>query len=265
MKKTTVTDICLAMNEIAPVQYAESWDNPGLLLGDTQAQVKKIMIALDLMPEVAKQAIDQKVDMIITHHPYYFNLPKTLVITDIKMYFMYELIKNNIAVYAAHTNLDAAQGGVNDVLAAKLGLDKVETVARPECPEQGLARIGFLTKPIALKTFAGKVKKALEADGVAYTDGGQDCYKVAVVGGSGADFREAVLEAGADTLVTGDVKYHVAQKALNLGLNLIDGGHQFTERPVLDQLEDVIKGWAKDSKREIEIVRAEEEVILQHI
>ena len=98
MKETTVTDICLAMNEIAPVQYAESWDNPGLLLGDTQGQVKKIMIALDLMPEVAKQAIDQKVDMIITHHPYYFNLPKTLVITDIKMYFMYELIKNNVAV-----------------------------------------------------------------------------------------------------------------------------------------------------------------------
>ncbi len=265
MKETTVTDICLAMNEIAPVQYAESWDNPGLLLGDTQGQVKKIMIALDLMPEVAKQAIDQKVDMIITHHPYYFNLPKTLVITDIKMYFMYELIKNNVAVYAAHTNLDAAKGGVNDVLAAKLGLDKVETIPRPECPEQGLARIGFLTKPIALKSFATKVKKALEADGVAYTDGGQDCYKVAVVGGGGVDFMEAAIEAGADTLVTGDVKYHVAQKALNLGLNIIDGGHQFTERPVLDQLEAVIKGWAEDSDRDIEIVRAEEEVILQHL
>jgi dinuclear metal center YbgI/SA1388 family protein len=181
------------------------------------------------------------------------------------MYFMYELIKNNVAVYAAHTNLDAAKGGVNDVLAAKLGLDKVETIPRPECPEQGLARIGFLTKPIALKSFATKVKKALEADGVAYTDGGQDCYKVAVVGGGGADFMEAAIEAGADTLVTGDVKYHVAQKALNLGLNIIDGGHQFTERPVLDQLEAVIKGWAEDSDRDIEIVRAEEEVILQHL
>jgi putative NIF3 family GTP cyclohydrolase 1 type 2 len=76
---------------------------------------------------------------------------------------------------------------------------------------------------------------------------------------------EAAIEAGADTLVTGDVKYHVAQKALNLGLNIIDGGHQFTERPVLDQLEAVIKGWAEDSDRDIEIVRAEEEVILQHL
>ncbi len=265
MKKTTVTDICLAMNEIAPVQYAESWDNPGLLLGDTQAPVKKIMVALDLMPEVAKQAIDKKVDMIITHHPYYFNLPKTLVITDIKMYFMYELIKHNIAVYAAHTNLDAAKGGVNDVLAAKLGLAKVETIDRPECPEQGLARIGFLTKPMELKAFATKVKKALNADGVAYTDGGQDCYKIAVVGGGGSDFMEAALKAGADTLVTGDVKYHVAQKALDLGLNLVDAGHQFSERPVLDQLESVLKGWAKDSGREVKILRAEEEIILQHV
>ena len=265
MKKTTVTDICLAMNEIAPVEYAESWDNPGLLLGDTQAPVKKIMIALDLMPEVAKQAIDQKVDMIITHHPYYFNLPKTLVITDIKMYFMYELIKNSVAVYAAHTNLDAAKGGVNDVLAAKLGLNKVETIARPECPEQGLARIGFLTKPTDLVAFAKKVKKALEADGVAYTDGGQECYKVAVVGGGGSDFMEAALQAGADTLVTGDVKYHVAQKALDMGLNIIDAGHQFSERPVLDQLETVLKGWVQESGREVEIVRAEEEVILQHV
>lgn len=265
MKKTTVTDICLAMNDIAPIQYAESWDNPGLLLGDTNAPVKKIMVALDLMPEVAKQAIDKKVDMIITHHPYYFSLPKTMVVTDIKMHFMYELIKHNIAVYAAHTNLDAAKGGVNDMLATKLGLSKVETIPRPECPEQGLARVGFLTKPMTLKNFASKVKKALDADGVAYTEGGEECYKVAVVGGSGADFMEAVLNAGADTLVTGDVKYHVAQNALNMGLNIVDAGHQFSERPVLDQLEAVLKGWVKDSGRDIKILRAEEEIILQHI
>lgn len=262
--KTTVADLCLAMNVIAPVKYAEEWDNPGLLLGDTNAPVKKIMLALDLMPEVAQQAIDAKVDMIITHHPLYFKLPKTLAITDIKMYFMYELIKHNIAVYAAHTNLDAAVGGVNDVLAEVLGLKEVKALAEAD-KEQAIPRIGMLSEPMEVVDFALQVKKALHASGVSYTDGGKPVYKVAVVGGGGFSYLEAALEAGADTLVTADVKFHGAQDALNMGMNLIDAGHQCTETPVLDKLEQVLTEWAATSKRNLEVLRAEEEQIITHI
>ena len=98
--ETTVSDICVFMNEYASLTYAEKWDNPGLLLGHVEAPVHKIMVALDLMPEVAEQAIEEEVDLIITHHPYYFHLPSSLAVTDTKMEVMYELIKHDIAVYA---------------------------------------------------------------------------------------------------------------------------------------------------------------------
>ena len=264
-KETTVTDICLFMNELAPVKYAESWDNPGLLLGHLAQHVHKIMVALDLSPEVAEQAIEQECDIIITHHPYYFSLPKTLAVTDTKMEVLYELIKHDIALYAAHTNLDAAKGGVNDVLAARLGLDEVTEIPRKDCPEQGLARIGVLDEPMALKEFAAKVRDDLGAEHLTYVGGDEPVYKVAVVGGSGADFMEDALAAGADTLVTGDLKYHVAQKALNLGLNVVDGTHQLTESPVVDKLEQVLQAWCEESGRHFAVIRAEEDRILQTV
>jgi len=263
--KTIVADICWTMNEIAPISLAESWDNAGLLVGKVDTPVKKIMLALDLSLEVAEQAIEAKVDMIITHHPMYFKLPKTLAVTDAKMECVYELIKHDIAVYASHTNLDAAVGGVNDVLAELLGLTQVVAIENPEHPEQGLGRIGVLAEPLTLEAFAKEVKAALGADGIAYVDAAKPVYKVAVVGGAGSDFIEAALEAGADTFVTGDLKYHVAQKALDQGINVIDAGHQFTEMPVVSKLEQVLKAWAEETKRTLEIVHAEEEQILRHL
>ena len=174
--ETTVTDICILMNELAPVHYAESWDNPGLLLGHLPAPVHKILVALDLMPEVAEQAIEEEVDLIITHHPFYFHLPKTLAVTDTKMEVLYELIKHDIAVYAAHTNLDAAKGGVNDVLAAKLGLEDVQEIPRKDCPEQGLARIGVLPQPMELADFVALVRDNLGAEHLTFAGGDEPVF-----------------------------------------------------------------------------------------
>jgi dinuclear metal center YbgI/SA1388 family protein len=263
--ETTISDICVFMNEYASLEYAEKWDNPGLLLGHVEAPVHKIMVALDLMPEVAEQAIEEGVDLILTHHPFYFKLPSSLAVTDTKMEVTYELIKHDIAVYAAHTNLDAAKGGVNDVLADRIGLQDVTEIPRKECPEQGLARIGVLEEPMPLKAFAKKVRDALGAKHLTYAGGDEPVYKVAVVGGSGSDFMEDALAAGADTLVTGDVKFHIAQKAVNLGLNIVDGTHQLTEMPVIDHLEEVLNAWAKETDRHFEVVRAHEDLLLQNI
>lgn len=264
-KETTIEDLCVFMDKVAPVRYAEEWDNPGLLLGYLSAHVHKIMVALDLMPEVAEQAIAEECDLIVTHHPFYFHLPKTLAVTDTKMDILYELVKHGIAVYAAHTNLDAAKGGVNDVLCDKLGLHDVEEIPRTSCPEQGLARIGVLDAPMKLKAFAKKVRDTLGATHLTYAGGEEPVYRVAVIGGSGADFMEDALARGADTIVTGDVKYHVAQKAVNLGLNVVDGTHQLTELPVVEHLETVLNQWEKEDGRHFTVVRAEEERILQTV
>ena len=172
---------------------------------------------------------------------------------------------HDIAVYAAHTNLDAARGGVNDVLADRLGLNDVTEIPRKDCPEQGLARIGVLGEPMEVKDFAAFVRDQLGAAHVTFAGGEEPVFKVAVVGGSGADFMDDAMAAGADTLVTGDVKYHVAQKALNMGLNLVDGTHQLTELPVIAHLEDVLTAWCQESGRHFEVIRAHEDLVLQSI
>lgn len=116
-----------------------------------------------------------------------------------------------------------------------------------------------------LKDFAAYVRDQLGAAHVTFAGGEEPVFKVAVVGGSGADFMDDAMAAGADTLVTGDVKYHVAQKALNMGLNLVDGTHQLTELPVIAHLEDVLTAWCQESGRHFEVIRAHEDLVLQSI
>lgn len=263
--KTTVKDVCDLMELIAPKDLAQSWDNVGLMLGSLDASVKKIMIALDLSASVAEQALSENVDMIIVHHPVFFRPITTLATTSEKAEYICTLIKNDIAVFSAHTNLDAAPGGVNDVLAEKLSLKEVEVLKCGDEDVSGLGRIGMLNEPLTAMAFAKKVKKILGADGLAFLDAGQPCYKIAVIGGAGSDFMHEAIFAGADTLVTGDVKYHTAQEALSLGLNVIDAGHQFSESPIVKRLWEVFTTWQEDENRKIEIVMAEEEVVLSHI
>lgn len=263
--KTTVKDVCVLMELLCPQSLAQEWDNVGLMVGSYDMPVKKIMTALDMSPQVAEQAVAAGADMIVTHHPLFFQPLKTLALTDAKLQFIYELIKHDIAVFSAHTNLDAAPGGVNDVLAERLSLHNVEVM--PCAPEDtsGIGRVGILVRPITLAKLAQKVKRDLKADGVAYVDAGKPVYKVAVIGGGGSEFMQGALAAGADTLVTGDVKYHGAKEALLLGLNIVDGGHQFTERPVADRLMEVLSQWSEEEERGLEIIRAEESVVLCHL
>ena len=263
--KTTVKDVMDLMELIAPKSLAQKWDNVGLMLGNPEKSVKKIMVALDLSSRVAEEALEEKVDMIVTHHPVFFKPVTSLAEDNAKAAYICALIKNDIAVFSAHTNLDAAPGGVNDVLAEKLKLDEVEVLKCGDEDAAGLGRIGILKEPVITKNFAQKVKRALGADGVTYADAGQPCYKIAVIGGAGSDFIHEAIYAGADTLVTGDVKYHVAQDALNLGLNIIDAGHQFSESLIVKRLWEVFTEWSDDDKRNLEVVMASEEVVLSHI
>ena len=233
----TVADILKYMESIAPPYMAEKWDNVGLLCGRREKQVTKILVALDPFASVIAEAIAEKADLIVTHHPLIFrdNLMAVNESTQTGENLL-TLMENGIAAINAHTNLDLAPGGVNDILAATLGLQNV-TILNPEGTSEtgepyGLLRSGTVESQ-PLNAFLAHVKQALGGQGLRYVDGGKPVSKVAVGGGSCADCMHEALAAGCDTFVTSDIKYNQFRTAYELGLNLIDAGHFHTENPTM--------------------------------
>ncbi len=255
-----VADIIKIMEEIAPPAMAEDWDNVGLMLGRRCKAVKKLLLALDITGEVVQQAIAQKADMIITHHPLIFRGLKRVTDNEWQQELLLTLAEKGIAVYSAHTNLDCVSSGVNDVLAKKLHLDSVDVLDS----DNGLGRIGIVPA-CSLQEFAAMVKKVLRADYVAVGDAGKQVHKVAVCGGAGSDLISLALLCGADTLVTGDIKYHEAQQAVFSGLNVIDAGHQPTELPVMDDLADRLSQRFAQRNMNVVVNVASETLLLKHI
>lgn len=355
----TCLDIMRAMENWAPARLAEAWDNIGLLVGSPDRPVRRVLVALDITPELVDMAAARSVDLIVAHHPIIFK-PVSELRTDTPIgSLLAALLQNHIAVFAAHTNLDAAVGGVNDILAAKLGLDnirllvegrdklfklvvyvpethaaqvwqaitragaghignyshctfrttgtgtflpltgtnpfigeigQVEQVAEARLetvlPESlrsgvlkamlaahpyeevaydlyelaiggetfGLGRVGDLGAAVPLSRFVQQVKTALNLEYIRVA-GPRDrtIRTVAVCGGSGAEFASAALAAGADVLVTGDVKYHEAQSAADKGLVILDAGHFATEQPVVAAVADFLNQTARREGWTVEI------------
>ena len=241
---TTVADILAYIETIAPSYMKMSWDNCGLLCGRKEREVRKILVALDPFRNVIAEAIGEKADQIVTHHPLIFRDAPMAVNEDSETgRCLLTLIENGIAAINAHTNLDLAPGGVNDVLAATLGLENIQIIT-PEGTDAegrpyGLLRMGEV-KEQPLTDFLATVKGNLHCDGLRYVSGNGTVRKVAVGGGSCADGMHEALAAGCDTLVTSDAKYNQFRTAFELGLNLIDAGHFHTENPVVAVLAEKI-------------------------
>ncbi len=336
-------DIIKALFELAPPYFADKWDNSGLQLGSYNKNVNNILLALDISPEVVKNAIENNIDMIITHHPLIFDDIKKICRDDKKAKMLYNLIKEDIVVFSAHTNLDMCKGGVSDVLGDILGLknQKVLSVSYTEklfklvvfvpkshsnkvreaityqgaghignyscctfnvegfgtfMPHQGSnpyigetdrlenveevrietivtsknlddvliamhnahpyeevaydvyllandnikyghGRIGEIDKELSLVDYAEIVKTRLKCDSLrVYGNINKKVNKIAFCGGSGADFITDAYKMKADVFITGDIRYHEAQLASELGICLIDAGHYHTEKPILDSL-----------------------------
>ena len=233
----SVAIIAKIMSEMVPARLAEDWDNVGLQVGHNEKEVRIILCALDFSAEVLEQAVQLHADIIVTHHPAIFRGVKQLTDLDWRTALLLEAARHDIAVYSAHTNLDSVAGGVNDVLANLLELNNVEGFSE-EDTLQGIGRIGALKEATDLDAFAEKVKRVLKLQHVTVVPAGRKVHKVAVCGGSGMDFLDYAVQAGADTYVTGDVKYHDAQDAQGKHINLIDATHQATELPVINELAD---------------------------
>lgn len=345
VKCQTITSL---VEKLAPRKLAEEWDNVGLLVGNPAGEINGVMLTLDVTPEVIREAVTLGANLIISHHPLLFKPLKNVREDSPQGRLVSDIIRNGLHIYCAHTNLDSATEGVNQILAQKLGLTDIE-VLNPDKPEKiyklvvfipdthldevrdaitaagagwignysdctfstpgtgtfkasgscnpfigkagilekaseikletvikenqidrvvramlkahpyeevaydvyplandagrlGLGRIGRLEKPLVLREFMDRVKSSLNVPVIRY--GGDTeiiVKKIAVCGGSGAGLIHRAIFAGADVLVTGDLKYHEAQDALTLGLAFVDAGHYATEAPVIAALDEYLK------------------------
>jgi dinuclear metal center YbgI/SA1388 family protein len=217
-------DVYRYLVDLIPSSQSEEWDNDGLMIASA-AECKKILITLDPTAAAIRYAAENSFNAVVTHHPLIFRPLKN--IADDRVI---KAVKNDIAVMSFHTRLDANSPGVNDALAAKLGLADVEI--------SGMLRVGHIEK-CSLDSFANSVKAALKSHAVTYSGIGE-VTRVAVLGGSGGDFIEDAIKSGADTFVTGECGYNTLCDAADAGLNVICAGHYHTEAPVLSILRDFI-------------------------
>lgn len=234
---TTVQEIYRFIDQIAPFSTQESWDNSGMLVGHWEQPVSRVLMTLDITPEVIQEGRKTGAELIVSHHPLLFHPAKQVTDggLDLAGQRILTLVERGIAAICCHTNWDSAQGGVNYVLAKLCGLEKLQVLEPVGVDAQnvpyGIGRIGTLAMPMPLSDYLEMLKGSLEPNGMRYLDAGRQVYKVAVGGGSCGSMLEQVARAGCDTFVTGDLKYDHFLDAKMLRLNLIDAGHYPTEDP----------------------------------
>ena len=229
---TTAHDIERSLYDWAPRELAMAWDNVGLLVGDPAQEVRRVLVALDITQGVAEEAVSLGAQMIVSHHPVMncaWHEVQTLRADDAQGRLLRYLVRHGLAACCMHTNLDAAEGGVNDVLAQKLGLEGLTPLT-----EEKIGRIGTLKCEMPLVEFTRFVIESLGCNGLRYTDCGKPVHRVAVGGGACGDYIPQAIAAGCDTFVTSDLRYHDFLDTTEL--HLIDAGHFPTEDVICEPL-----------------------------
>ena len=232
-----VRDIYRFLDRIAPFHTQEDFDNAGFLVGRGDREVKKVLVALDVTLEVAEEAREMGAELIVAHHPVIFQPVKSVTDETVTGRVLLELTENKIAAICAHTNLDAAHGGVNGCLARALELSEIGQLHQAGVDEKGrpygIGRTGTAhCSGLSAAQYAAFVKERLGSACVRFADGGKPVEKVAVGGGACGSMLEDALAQGCDTFVTADLKYNQFLDARALGLNLLDAGHFPTENVV---------------------------------
>lgn len=233
----TVKAIYEFINSVAPFDIQEDFDNAGFLVGRKKQEVTRILVALDITREVAEEAARLGAELIVAHHPVIFNPVKSVTDETLTGRVLLALAEQKIAAICAHTNLDAALGGVNDCLAEALELTDVSQLCQAGVDAQGrpygIGRVGTVRRPeLSVREYAAFVKEKLGSSNVRFVDGGRPVQRVAVGGGACGSMLEDVIAQGCDTFVTSDLKYNQFLDAKALGLNLLDAGHFPTENVV---------------------------------
>ena len=231
----TVDEIFSWLCTQAPLELQMDFDNSGFLLGHGSGPVSRALLALDMTKEVVEEASEMQAQLLISHHPLIFS-PLKSVTEEGPGEKALLLAERGIAAVSMHTNLDIAQGGVNDVLIELLGAEAQEALDADGC-----GRVGELKEPMALSDFLRLCKERLHTKGLRYVDAGREVRRLAVMGGSGGSALADALAKGCDTYVTADIKYNQFLEAKEKGINLIDGDHFCTENPVIPVLAERLR------------------------
>ena len=226
------------LSEKMPASLSCEWDNDGLMCcGDPNREVARVLVALDITAAVVEEAIEGGYDVILSHHPLIFRPLRALEPSDPVAKKVIRLLGAGVTAMSFHTRLDAVAGGVNDTLAAALGLEDVVPFGDGG---EAIGRIGNLPKPVPAEDFAQTVKRVTEAPAIQLSDAGVPAYRVALLGGGGSGDVDAARAAGADTYLTGELKHNQLTDAPEWGINLIAAGHFYTENLVCSRLCEMV-------------------------
>ncbi len=228
-----IKEVFNAMNEIAPFNLAEQWDNSGLLIGDMNDNVTKSLICLDVTDDIVDEAIEKNCELIISHHPLIFTPLKSISTQSIYA----KLIKNDIGVISAHTNFDIANGGINDIIVEKLNAKITQNYIEPTFDNTiGLGKIATLEDKFSAEDFAEKLKRIFHSTVIRYNDTVKKISKIAICSGSGGSILPIISNQNVDAFITGDVKHDQFIDAQREGLTIFDAGHFYTENIALENL-----------------------------
>ncbi|MEU7892386.1 Nif3-like dinuclear metal center hexameric protein [Nonomuraea sp. NPDC049152] len=242
----TLADVINLFEAAYPPERAESWDAVGLVCGDPAQSVRRVLFAVDPVPVVAEEALDWGADLIVVHHPLYLRGTTSVAATTYKGRLIHDLIRNDVALYTAHTNADVANPGVSDALARAVGLagDLVPLQPFADDPWRGLGRVGDLSRTMTLGEFAEQALAGLPTTSWGLRvagDPSRPVKRVAVSGGSGDSLLGTARAAEVDVFLTADLRHHPASEFVEAGgPALVDAAHWATEWPWLDSAASIL-------------------------
>jgi dinuclear metal center YbgI/SA1388 family protein len=255
----TVSAIAAFLEDFAPLRLAAEWDNVGLLVGDVRRQAESVMTCLTVTQESVAEAITEKAELIVTHHPFPFHEFKSVTTDAPEGRLLWDLIRAGIAVYSPHTAFDSARSGINQRLAEGLGLSDIGPLVSDRVdPKLGTARFGFPEGSATLGQIAARLKDFLGLPGIHLVgEPKMPVRAVAVACGSAGDLLSEAQRAGCDCFVTGEARFHTYLTAEALGMGMILAGHFASERFAVEQLAEVLaaqfpsaKVWACRAERD---------------
>ena len=235
-----VNDITVFLEQFAPAHLAEEWDNVGLLVGDGRREARKVMTCLTITPDSAAEAIEEKADLIVTHHPLPFTAMKRLTTDTTPGRLLWDLIAERISIYSPHTAFDSAREGVNQRLAVGLGLRGIQPLVPVE-EGLGAGRWGWLEEPLALAQLGERLKMFLHIDRLQIVgDPARSIRTVAVACGAADELLAAALAIGCDSMVIGEARFHTCLEAEASGIAMLLPGHFASERFAVECLAEVL-------------------------
>ena len=256
---TKVSDVIKAIEAVAPLRYQDEWDNSGLQVGFPDDEVKGVLVCLDITEEIVDEAIGKGCSTIVSHHPLLFHPLSQVSDVTYQQRCVTKALRNNIAIYSAHTSLDNAPGGVNHKIAELIGLEKLEWLEPKEGLEAGSGMIGELPGAVQAEAFLDTLKATFKVESLRHSDldewrakpgtekesaNPRAIKKVAICGGAGAFLMQKAIEKGADCFITGEFHYHDYFE--NDGMLLAELGHYQSEKCTIDLLKDIIGKAVKD-------------------